>query len=134
MVACSDEPKSEKDNTKTDKTVVNEELKNALHDTTNPLNLLHPSNLSPDRSWMIDLDTREGNLLSYTIQYQSGESVTKEIDKTIPVTEEVDYSQGKFINDTTYQMSNIGGSKKGHFELYIFKDASFKYIEHEITR
>ena len=124
LFACSNESvqKINKENTP----LVNEALIKELQDTSNPLNSIHPSNLSPDNSWMIALEISKGNLLSYTIHYQNGDSLTNKIAKKDAISGEVDYTSAQFLNNNTYQIPYFDNTKKEYFELCIYKDGTCK--------
>ncbi len=113
-----------------DSSLPDEQLINDLNDTNNPLNSLHPSNLSPDKSWMVNLNIQEGNLLSYTIVYQNSETITKEINPDISIIGAIDYPDPKWLNDSIYDIPNAGGFTNGYYEIQIHKDGTCEYIEH----
>lgn len=100
-----------------------------VKETNSALDSLHPNNLSKDLSWIVSLDIQEGFLLSYTITYQSGEEITKPIDEYVPVIGGVNHPEPHFINDTTYFVPNMGASKNGHYEMYIFYSGRAEYKE-----
>ena len=79
---------------------------------------------------MVALEVNKGNLLSYTIQYQNGDTLTKKIVKKDAILGNVDYTSAKFLDNNTYQIPNVGSTKKVYFELCIYKDGSYQYIEH----
>ncbi len=91
------------------------------------LDSLHPNNLSEDLSWIVNLDIQEGFLLAYTITYQSGDEITKQV-KDLDIGG-VDHPAPYFINDTTYYIPNIGASKNGHYEMYIYYSGNAEYKE-----
>lgn len=130
LFACSNE--SEQEINKENTPLVNEALIKELQDTTNPLNSIHPSNLSPDNSWMVALEVSKGSLISYTIQYQNGDTLTKKIAKKDAISGNVDYTSAQFLDNNTYQIPYFDNTKKEYFELCIYKDGSCKYIEHPL--
>jgi len=79
---------------------------------------------------MVALEVNKGNLLSYTIQYQNGDTLTKKIAKKDAILGEVDYTSAKFLDNNTYQIPYFDKTKKEYFELCIYKDGSYQYIEH----
>ncbi len=93
----------------------------------NALDSIHPNNLSKDLSWIVNLDINEGFLQSFTITYQSGEEITKKVDDL--GIGGVDYPDPYFIDDTTYYVPNIGTSKNGHYEMYIYYSGNVEYRE-----
>ena len=104
-------------------------LVNGLQDTINPLNSLHPSNLSPDNSWMIALDIKEGKLLSYTIQYQNGDTLTKKIANKDIISGELDCTSAKFLDNSTYQICSDSSAQKEYLEFLIQKDGTYQFIK-----
>jgi hypothetical protein len=86
-----------------------------------------------DTSWNVVLAINEGFFESYTINYSNGKQLTVPVDERIILIGGVDHPPARFINDTTYFVPHIGGSKNGHFELYIYKNGKCKYKE-VITR
>lgn len=121
IVACNE-------NGSNDNGVINIVKKDTTTKTIeNPLDSIHPNNLSEDLSWIVGLDIQEGFLLSYTITYQSGNEITKKV-KELDVGG-VDHPEPHFINDTTYFVPNMGASKNGHYEMYIYYSGRAEYKE-----
>ncbi len=105
------------------------EITEAISDNSNPLPEIQPPGLSPDQSWIVALNIKEGVFLGYTITYQSGEEITQEIDNSWAIIEKVDFISTKWLDNETYYIPHISGSKKGHWDLYIYKDGTNKYTE-----
>ena len=95
----------------------------------NPLDSIHPNNLSEDLSWIVSLDIQEGFLISYTITHQSGEEKLFKVDETAPFIGGVDQPEPYFLNDTTYFIPHVGGSSKGYYEMYIYQNGKSEYKE-----
>jgi hypothetical protein len=89
----------------------------------------YPSFFCLDESWHVTMDIQEGFFLSYTIHYDAGEDTTIFVDNSIPISGGVEHPEPHFINDTTYFAPNNSSSKNRHFQAYIYKDGSSKYIE-----
>ncbi|MCB0409598.1 MAG: hypothetical protein KDD29_05225 [Flavobacteriales bacterium] len=90
---------------------------------------LYPSYSVADSSWKVGLEINEGFFESYTICYKDSSCFTTLYDESVPVIGGVDYPPAQFINDTTYHIPNIGSSKNGYFELFIYKNGKCKYNE-----
>lgn len=93
--------------------------------------VIYGENVSPDGSWEIFVNNQEGFFIGYTINYKDGsKSISKKLNSEIEIIGGIDNPGPKWINATTYQLPNIGGTAKGYYELLIYKDGSCKYIEH----
>ncbi len=105
-----------------------------INEVINALEEIHPSNLSPDKSWMIDLDTIHGILKSYTITYQGGEELKISLDSNLSIINpptKIEYSWilDKELGDG-FKISSIGFTKQGEVSLVIFNDGVGIYTEH----
>ncbi|PCJ28080.1 MAG: hypothetical protein COA97_02045 [Flavobacteriales bacterium] len=89
----------------------------------------YPAKHCLDSSWRVVSDIQEGFFFSYTIYYKSGKDTTVLANDSVPVLGAVDYPPAHYINDTTYFFPNVGGSSLGHFQLYIYKNGTCKYVE-----
>lgn len=131
LVSCSEDTIKDinifkKDSETVDKTELVEIEK---EDTTN-----YPENVSPDGSWEVLVNNQEGFFIGYTINYKDGsKSISKKVNQEIEIIGGMDHPGPKWLDVKTYQIPNIGGTSKGHYELRIYKDGSCKYIEHIAT-
>lgn len=85
--------------------------------------------LGSNTNWDVKLAINEGFFESYTINYNNGKQLTVPVDERVPLIGGVDHPPAHFINDTTYFVPHVAGSKNGHFELYIYKNGSCNYKE-----
>lgn len=92
--------------------------------------VVYAENVSPDGSWQINFNLKEGYFWSYTVVYSTGEIITKKINSEIELIGKMNNPKAKWMNDSTYKIQNIGATKTGHYELIIYKSAACKYIEH----
>lgn len=128
LLACNNEPSKEFFDAKN--TSTNEKKSeidvNTVEDTTT-----YAENVSPDGSWEVQINDQEGFFIGYTINYKDGsKSISKKVNQEIEIIGGMDYPGPKWLDVKTYQIPNIGGTAKGHYELRIYKDGSCKYIEH----
>jgi len=112
-----------------------QEQKNSknINEVINELEKVHPYNLSPDKSWMIDLNYENEFLKSYTIIHQGGEELTTQMDFSDNFTiinkpKSVDYS---WVEDqdlgSGFKISSIGFTKTDEISLVIFKEGVGQY-------
>jgi hypothetical protein len=106
-----------------------ENIPDTLSETKDTTELTYPSFFCLDGSWHVAMDVQEGFFISYTIHYDTGKDTTIFVADSLPISGGVEHPEPHFINDTTYFAPNISSSKKGHFQAYIYKDGSNKYIE-----
>ncbi len=98
--------------------------------TTKKDSVIYAENVSPDGSWQININLKEGYFWGYSVVYNTGEIITKKINSEIEIIGKMNNPKAKWINDTTYKVQNIGATITGHYELIIYKSAACKYIEH----
>lgn len=98
--------------------------------TTKKDSVIYAENVSPDGSWQINFNLKEGYFWGYSVVYNTGEIITKKINSEIELIGKMNNPKAKWINDTTYKVQNIGATTTGHYELIIYKSAACKYIEH----
>lgn len=98
--------------------------------TTKKDSVIYAENISPDGSWQININLKEGYFWGYSVVYNTGEIITKKINSEIEIIGKMNNPKAKWINDTTYKVQNIGATTTGHYELIIYKSAACKYIEH----
>lgn len=112
LFACSNEQTQEND-------------KN-INEVINALEEVHPYNLSPDKTWMIDLNYENEILKSYTIIQQAGEETTIKLDSTLTIVNPPKKVEYNWIKDEDlgagFEISSIGFTKKYEISLVIFKD------------
>jgi hypothetical protein len=108
-----------------------QENNKSINEVINALEEVHPYNLSPDKTWMIDLNYENKLLKSYTITQQGGEEITIKLDSTLPIInppKKVEYS---WIKDEDlgagFEISSIGFIKNEEQRLVIFKDGLGQY-------
>ncbi|MBI2279266.1 MAG: hypothetical protein HYU68_01030 [Bacteroidetes bacterium] len=98
--------------------------------TTSEDSVVYAENVSPDGSWQVNINLKEGYFWGYTVVYNIGKIITKKINSGIELTGKMNDPKAKWMNDTTYKIQNIGATTTGHYELIIYKSAACKYIEH----
>ena len=89
----------------------------------------YPSYYCADSSWKVALDIQEGFLMNFSIRYKDKSSFFKDVEMEVPATGGVDHPEPHFINDTTYYIPNLGSSKNGHYEMYIYKNKKYEFKE-----
>lgn len=92
--------------------------------------VIYAENISPDGSWQININLKEGYFWGYSVVYDTGKIITKKINSEIELIGKMNHPKTKWMNDTTYKIQNIGATSNGYYELVIYKSASCKYIEH----
>lgn len=92
--------------------------------------IVYAENVSPDGSWQININLKEGAFWGYTITYDSGKIITKKINSGVELIGKMKEPKTTWVNDSTYKIHNIGASTNGYYELIIYKSASCKYIKH----
>ena len=97
--------------------------------TTIDTTSFYPSFHVKDSSWKVALDIQEGFLISYSISYKNKTAITKNVESETPSIGGVDYPEPHYINDTTYFIPNLGASKRGYYEMYIYKNGKHKFHE-----
>lgn len=90
---------------------------------------VYPAYKVHDRSWSVHLEINEGFFEGYHVYYPDREHIEVLHDESVPVLGGVDYPDPYYIDSITYFIPNVGGSAKGYFQLYIYKDGSCKYNE-----
>lgn len=131
LLACENEPSNAFLNLKKRITSAKADDKNIqeISDT-----VIYAENVSPDGSWEVLINDQEGFFIGYTINYKDGsKSISKKVNQEIDIISGMDHPGPKWLDVKTYQIPNIGGTTKGHYELRIYKDGSCKYIEHTTT-
>lgn len=93
-------------------------------------NLPEFSILSNDSSWAIEFFFIEGQLEKYKIYYSDGTS--KNLITKLPndIIGGMDYSSEIWKNDTTLLLPNIGGTREGSYQMYIYKHGNY-YFKHK---
>ena len=129
ILACNNEPGTEFFDAKIN---VSKEKSATTVNTTEEDTIVYAENVSPDGSWEVLINNQEGFFIGYTINYKDGsKSISKKVNQEIEIIGGMDHPGPKWLDVKTYQIPNIGGTAKGHYELRIYKDGSCKYIEHE---
>ena len=108
-----------------------EQDKKNINEVINELEEIHPYNLSPDKSWMIDLNYEGKFIKSYIITQQGGEEITIKLDSNLsiinsPANLEYSWIKDKELGDG-FKISSTGFTKKGEISLVIFKDGEAVY-------
>ena len=126
LLSCNDESNFDfLKSKKTDDDSKNSSTTNEQQDST-----VYAENVSPDGSWQINVNLKEGVFWGYSIVYNTGEIITKKINSGIELIGKMNHPNAKWVNDTTYKIQNIGATSNGYYELIIYKTAACKYIEH----
>lgn len=92
--------------------------------------VVYAKNVSPDGSWQVNVNLKEGVFWGYSVVYNTGEIITKKINSGIELIGKINHPNTKWLNDSTYKIQNIGATNNGYYELIIYKTAACKYIEH----
>lgn len=128
ILACNNEPSTEFFDAKNN--VLKEKSAKTVN-TTEEDTIVYAENVSPDGSWEVLINSEEGFFIGYIINYKDGsKSISKKVNQEIEIIGGMDHPGPKWLDVKTYQIPNIGGTSKGHYELRIYKDGSCKYIEH----
>jgi hypothetical protein len=97
-----------------------------INEVINALEEIHPYNLSPDKTWMIDLTYQDEFLKSYTITHQAGEEITIKLDSTLNIITPPKNADYSWVEDKDlgagFKVSSIGLTKHNEISLVIFKD------------
>ncbi len=89
----------------------------------------YPSPYCIDSSWHVYSDIQEGFFMSYRIAYNNRKDTTVSTDEESPAIGGVDHPEPYYLDSVTYLVPNVGGSPKGYYSLFIYKDGSHKYVE-----
>lgn len=97
-----------------------------INEVINALEEIHPYNLSPDKTWMIDLNYENEFLKSYTITHQAGEEIIIKLDSTLNIIEPPKKAEYSWVEDKDlgagFKVFSIGHTKHDEISLVIFKD------------
>ena len=126
LLACNDE--SNFDFLKSKKT--GDDSKNSSSTTEQQESIVYAENVSPDGSWQVNVNLKEGVFWGYSVVYNTGEIITKKINSGIELIGKMNHPNAKWVNDSTYKIQNIGATNNGYYELIIYKTAACKYVEH----
>ena len=132
LIACNSSSKHSTPSENSDTTTFEE--KSLIKDTTievveEEAKPSYPSPYCLDSSWRVFYDNIEGFFISYTVKYPSGKDTTVMFDESVPVIGAIDHPGPYYVDSVTYLIPNIGSSKNGYFQLYIYKDGTCKYVE-----
>jgi hypothetical protein len=126
LLSCNDE--SNFDFFKSKKT--GDDSKNPSTSNEQQDSTIYAENVSPDGSWQVNINLKEGIFWGYSVVYNTGKIITKKINSGIELIGKMNHPNAKWVNDSTYKIQNIGATNNGYYELIIYKTAACKYIEH----
>lgn len=125
LFACSDLTNNDFFGNKNDDVITKNSASTSQKDS-----IVYAKNVSPDGSWQININLKEGRFWGYSVVYNTGSIITKKINSGVELIGKMNNPKPKWLNDTTYKIQNIGATSNGYYELIIYKSAACKYIEH----